>query len=190
MPSELSYALATINLLGALGFGYIAYRFYILSTRAGSRLDPPVAFTLLLASQLAGAIAQLAPERLSFASYVATGTFTAGALASLLAQRSRGYAAITVPYIPPALLAAASDAIAALVSALGAMKFRGEARLLSAVLALAFTLRLASIPLLPSPLGVALLTGGEGLRALGAAALAIRYAIPAASVRSHGEEEK
>ena len=190
MPNELSYALATINLLGALGFGYIAYKLYILSASVGSRLDPPIAFTLLLASQLAGAVAQLAPERLAFASYVATGTFTAGALATLLASRGRAYTVIALPSVPPAFIAAASDAIAALASLMGILGFRGEARLLSSVLAIAFLMRLASIPLLPSPLGVALLAGGEGLRALGAAALALRYALPAAVVRSVGEKEE
>ncbi len=178
MPDALSYALALVNLAGAAGFAYITYRLYRAASALQGRMDAPLAFAMLLAAQLAGALAHLAPEREAFAAYTATGSLTAAALASLMAAGSRGYPIVALQ-VPPALLAFATDAMAVLVAAAGVFRFRGEARLLSAILALAFALRALSIPLLPSPPGLWALAIGEALRALAAAALALRYAAPA-----------
>jgi hypothetical protein len=173
-----SYALAAVNAAGGLGFALLAVRLYRVYAALGSSLDAPAAFAALALAQAAGALAHLSEGRLAFSLYTATGALTAAAILSMMLSGGHGrQAAAAVPLA--AALPAASDAAALLASALGAARFRGAARLLSAMLAAGFALRLASLALLPSQAGVAALAAGEVLRASSAAAMALRYSAPA-----------
>jgi hypothetical protein len=153
-------------------------RLYTLARIYDGRLDAAIAFTLLAGAQATGAIASMSEGRVAFTSYVATGILTSASFAILAhtAVTSRRLPALP----PPIVIPGATDLMAVASSLAAAVAFRGPARLFSAMFTLAFASRAAGVALLPSDAVALLIVGGEALRALASASLALVYAYSSA----------
>ena len=184
MARALEAVVAVVDLIGAAAFAYITLSLARIARSAGGRLEAPLAFSLLVLAQVFAAIAALASARVAYTAYVATASFSAAGFLILVTVRGR-----LVALVPAAIVPLATDIVAALSAAWASMSFSGLARLLVAGLGLSFIVRLAGLLLLPSVTGVLVLALGEILRSMGAAVLAVVYAMPAGG-KGVGEAEE
>ena len=174
-PGPVEVLASLFNAAAAVSFGYISIALARLYLKLGAALDAPIAFLSLSIAHMAAALAPLAPEREAFSLYTATGSLTAASLAILLASTRGGKAPAAPLVVAPAALAVSADLMAALAALIGTARFSGPARLLALAFTASFTLRLASLALLPSSMGAVLLLAGEAIRAVAAALLAGFY---------------